>query len=73
MTEPFYGTDLEMELGSSLVANIFGGWVPVPVKDPVKFREKPTLESGLAWRQHLDWKYHRMRPKYRAHYSIPVE
>ncbi|KAK6196826.1 hypothetical protein LQW54_011141 [Pestalotiopsis sp. IQ-011] len=73
MTEPFYGGDLEMELGNSLIADIFGGWVPVPIKDPVKFREKPTLESGLAWRQHLDWKYHRMRPKYRAHYSIPVE
>jgi hypothetical protein len=73
MSEPYYGADLEMELGSSLVAHIFGGWIPVPIKDPVKFRDKPTFDLGIAWRQHLSWESHRIRPKYRAQYSISIE
>ncbi|KAK0714859.1 hypothetical protein B0H67DRAFT_644678 [Lasiosphaeris hirsuta] len=31
MTEPYFGGDLEMELGDSFVASIFSGWIPVPV------------------------------------------
>ncbi|KAK3324696.1 hypothetical protein B0T19DRAFT_236614 [Cercophora scortea] len=73
MTEPYFGGDLEMELGDSFVASIFGGWVPVPIslKDH-DFRNHGTFACGLAWRQHLTWDYHRARPKHRAHYSIPV-
>ncbi|KAH8680856.1 hypothetical protein BX600DRAFT_520062 [Xylariales sp. PMI_506] len=73
MSEPFYGADLEMELGDSFVAHIFGGWIPVSVKESNAFRELPSFEDGLAWRQHLSWDHHRIRPKYRAHYSIPVD
>ncbi|KAI0132472.1 hypothetical protein BJ170DRAFT_249211 [Xylariales sp. AK1849] len=72
MCEPFYGADLEIELGDSFIAHIFGGWVPVPIKEPVEVRAAPTFESGLAWKQHLSWDYHRLRPRYRALYSIPV-
>lgn len=58
---------MEMELGNSLVASCFGGWVPVPIEDITR------PERGLAWRQALSWDHHRLRPKYRAHYSIPVD
>lgn len=71
--EPFYGADLEMDLGDSLVAHVFGGWVPVPVQDLAAFRKQPTFDLGLAWRQHLSWDFHRLRPKYRPHYSISME
>ncbi|KAK5634538.1 hypothetical protein RRF57_010252 [Xylaria bambusicola] len=73
LREPFYGTDLEMELGDSFISSIFGGWVPVPVRGMRKLREDFNFADGLAWRQALNWDHHRMRPKYRAHYSIPVE
>ncbi|KAI5868517.1 hypothetical protein GGS23DRAFT_609197 [Durotheca rogersii] len=80
--EPFYGGDLEMELGDSFVASVFGGWVPVPIGDLTEAdREggggrrgtKLGFEDGLAWRQFLSWDYHRLRPKHRAHYSISVD
>ena len=67
MQEPYYGADLEMELGESFIAHLFGGYVPVPIKG-IK-----DLEEGLAWKQFLSWDCHRVRPKHRAHYSIPVE
>lgn len=73
MLEPYFGSDLEMELGDSFVAHIFGGWVPVPITDETTFRRSPTFEHGLAWRQHLNWEHHKSRPRYRAHYSIPVK
>jgi hypothetical protein len=73
MREPFYGADLEMELGDSFVASIFGGWIPVPVKNPAQLRYNFSLEDGLAWRQAISWDHHRMRPKHRVHYSIPVD
>lgn len=72
MTEPYFGGDLEMELGDSFVASIFGGWTPVPVAADDDFRTSGTFEQGIAWRQHLTWDHHRARPRYRAHYSIPV-
>ncbi|KAI6091354.1 hypothetical protein F4821DRAFT_200353 [Hypoxylon rubiginosum] len=72
LREPYYGADLEMELGDSFVASIFGGWVPVPIKDLTQLREGLEFSNGIAWRQVLSWDAHRLRPKYRAHYSIPV-
>jgi hypothetical protein len=71
--EPFYGADLEMELGDSFVATIFGGWIPVPVRELASLRKNFSFADGIAWRQTLSWDNHRMRPKYRAHYSIPVD
>ncbi|KAI3331500.1 hypothetical protein HD806DRAFT_161726 [Xylariaceae sp. AK1471] len=73
LREPFYGADLEMELGDSFVAAIFGGWVPVPVRELARLRKDFSFADGVAWRQALNWDHHRMRPKYRAHYSIPVD
>ncbi|KAI1436092.1 hypothetical protein GGR50DRAFT_702133 [Xylaria sp. CBS 124048] len=73
LREPFYGSDLEMELGDSFIAAIFGGWIPVPVRDPIRLRKDFSFSDGVAWRQALSWDHHRMRPKYRAHYSIPIE
>ncbi|KAI0171863.1 hypothetical protein GGR52DRAFT_573017 [Hypoxylon sp. FL1284] len=75
LREPYYGADLEMELGDSFVAAIFGGWVPVPVGDADRLREEGRFDfsDGVAWRQALSWDVHRLRPKYRAHYSIPVD
>ncbi|RWA10030.1 hypothetical protein EKO27_g5084 [Xylaria grammica] len=73
MREPFYGSDLEMELGDSFVASIFGGWIPRPVCELSRLREDFSFAGGIAWRQALNWDHHRMRPKYRAHYSIPVD
>ncbi|KAI1349650.1 hypothetical protein F5Y01DRAFT_327281 [Xylaria sp. FL0043] len=73
LREPFYGADLEMELGDSFVAAIFGGWIPCPVRDVSRLREDFSFADGIAWRQALNWDHHRMRPKYRAHYSISVD
>ncbi|KAI1738868.1 hypothetical protein F4680DRAFT_459648 [Xylaria scruposa] len=73
MREPFYGGDLEMELGDSFIAAIFGGWIPVPVRDLARLRDDFSFADGVAWRQALNWDYHRLRPKYRAHYSIPLD
>ncbi|KAI1825318.1 hypothetical protein F4861DRAFT_205358 [Xylaria intraflava] len=73
LREPFYGSDLEMELGDSFIAAIFGGWIPVPVCRPARLRKNFSFADGVAWRQALSWDHHRMRPKYRAHYSIPIE
>ncbi|KAI1377786.1 hypothetical protein F4677DRAFT_47570 [Hypoxylon crocopeplum] len=74
LREPFYGADLEMELGDSFVASLFGGWMPVPIKDFTMFRgEAFNFAEGLAWKQSLSWDFHRLRPKHRAHYSIPVD
>ncbi|KAI1083499.1 hypothetical protein F5B20DRAFT_595500 [Whalleya microplaca] len=70
--EPFYGADLEMELGDSFIASIFGGWIPIPVRDLATLREAFTFDDGLCWRQSLSWDFHRLRPKYRVHYSISV-
>ncbi|KAK7927748.1 hypothetical protein PG985_004746 [Apiospora marii] len=53
MREPYYGADLEMELGESFIAHLFGGYVPVPIKG-IK-----DLEEGLAWREFLSWDCHR--------------
>ncbi|KAK1836933.1 inositol monophosphatase [Podospora conica] len=72
MTEPYFGGDLEMELGDSFVASLFGGWTPVPVAANDEFCASGRFEQGIAWRQHLTWDHHRARPRYRAHYSIPV-
>jgi hypothetical protein len=72
MTEPYFGGDLEMELGDSFVGSIFGGWIPVPIAADTGFRHRGTFEEGLAWRQQLSWDTHRVRPTYRAHFSIPV-
>ncbi|KAJ2979650.1 hypothetical protein NUW58_g7148 [Xylaria curta] len=73
LREPFYGADLEMELGDSFIAAIFGGWIPVPVREISRLQRGFTFADGIAWRQALSWDHHRMRPKYRAHYSIPVD
>ncbi|KAI8633319.1 hypothetical protein F5Y19DRAFT_295961 [Xylariaceae sp. FL1651] len=73
LQEPFYGADLEMELGDSFIAAIFGGWIPVPVRELSRLRKDFSFADGVAWRQALSWDYHRVRPKYRAHYSIPVD
>ncbi|KAK3997395.1 hypothetical protein QBC44DRAFT_303600 [Cladorrhinum sp. PSN332] len=75
MTEPYFGGDLEMELGDSFVASIFGGWVPVPVEnDRFGFRrEGGRFRGGLSWRQHLCWDWHRVRPCWRVGYSIRVD
>ncbi|KAI0888941.1 uncharacterized protein GGS22DRAFT_196718 [Annulohypoxylon maeteangense] len=71
--EPYYGADLQMELGDSFVASIFGGWIPVPIKDFAQLPNGLSFSEGLAWRQILTWDLHRLRPKHRAHYSIPVD
>ncbi|KAI1175345.1 hypothetical protein F4777DRAFT_550349 [Nemania sp. FL0916] len=73
LREPFYGADLEIELGDSFIAAIFGGWIPVPVRDRSRLRKDFSFADGIAWRQALNWDHHRLRPKYRAHYSIPVD
>ncbi|KAI0489987.1 hypothetical protein F4859DRAFT_501619 [Xylaria cf. heliscus] len=73
MREPFYGADLEMELGDSFIATIFGGWIPVPIRELSRLRDDFSFADGVAWRQALSWDHHRTRPKYRAHYSIPVD
>ncbi|KAI0966848.1 hypothetical protein F4678DRAFT_475551 [Xylaria arbuscula] len=73
LREPFYGADLEMELGDSFVAAIFGGWIPRPVRELSVLKKDFSFVDGVAWRQALNWDHHRMRPKYRAHYSIPVD
>ncbi|KAI8963826.1 hypothetical protein F5Y11DRAFT_131076 [Daldinia sp. FL1419] len=70
MHEPFYGADLEMELGGSFVASIFGGWMPVQIRKSV---QSLNFSGGIAWKQALSWDFHRLRPKHRAHYSIPVD
>ncbi|KAK4449928.1 hypothetical protein QBC34DRAFT_298285 [Podospora aff. communis PSN243] len=72
MTEPYFGGDLEMELGDSFIASIFGGWIPVPIADENKFRVRGTFDEGLAWKEHLSWDSHKTRPEYRTHSSIPV-
>ncbi|KAJ2895894.1 hypothetical protein MKZ38_006050 [Zalerion maritima] len=82
MSEPFYGPDFERELGDSFIASIFGGWVPVPIAlekevgtEGVLARRRgkaPTFANGVAWKQHLTMEFHWRRPKYRAHYSVPV-
>ncbi len=72
MSESYFGDDLQMELGNSFVADIFGGWVPVPVRTCEAFHREPTFRDGLAWRQHLSWTHHKIRPRYRAHYSITI-
>ncbi|KAH7030874.1 uncharacterized protein B0I36DRAFT_431119 [Microdochium trichocladiopsis] len=96
--EPFFGADLEMELGDSFVSSLFGGWTPTPIVlpeggpkiGPGLFNRRGGLatanivlsrrhtkmlrfKTGLAWRQALSWDRHRIRPKYRAHYSIPID
>lgn len=71
--EPFYGGDLEMELGDSLIASIFGGWTPVLVNWTPGWHFNPTFQDGIAWCQCLNWDYHTKRPRYRAHYSIRVD
>lgn len=73
LCEPFYGADLEMELGDSFVASIFGGWVPGPVKESIQSQDGLDFSKGIAWKQLLSWDYHRLRPKYRTYYSIPVD
>ncbi|KAI0398398.1 hypothetical protein F5Y17DRAFT_453970 [Xylariaceae sp. FL0594] len=73
LREPFYGGDLEMELGDSFVSAVFGGWVPVPIRNAEGLRLESSFVDGVAWRQALNWDHHRLRPKYRAHYSIPVD
>ncbi|KAH8884756.1 hypothetical protein GQ53DRAFT_661004 [Thozetella sp. PMI_491] len=74
MTEPYFGGDLEMELGDSFVAHIFGGWVPVPIASQEQLlAEGITFKDGLAWRQHLTRDLHKTRPRYRAHYSVQVK
>ncbi|OTA93028.1 hypothetical protein M434DRAFT_73793 [Hypoxylon sp. CO27-5] len=73
LREPFYGTDLEMELGDSFVASIFGGWVPVPIKEFIRSGDNLDFSKGIAWKQLLNWDFHRLRPKYRTYYSIPVD
>ncbi|KAI0441530.1 hypothetical protein F4803DRAFT_413481 [Xylaria telfairii] len=62
-----------MELGDSFIAAIFGGWIPVPVRELSRLRDDFSFADGVAWRQALNWDHHRMRPKYRAHYSIPID
>ncbi|KAI1806163.1 hypothetical protein F4811DRAFT_169433 [Daldinia bambusicola] len=71
--EPFYGADLEMELGDSFVSSIFGGWIPVQIKNTVHAKETMDFSAGIAWKQVLSWDFHRLRPKHRAHYSIPID
>ncbi|KAI1470731.1 uncharacterized protein F4812DRAFT_456743 [Daldinia caldariorum] len=73
LREPFYGADLEMELGDSFVASIFGGWIPVQIKNIIHTKETLGFSAGIAWKQVLSWDFHRLRPKHRAHYSIPVD
>ncbi|KAI1097766.1 hypothetical protein F4804DRAFT_326616 [Jackrogersella minutella] len=73
LREPYYGADLQMELGDSFVASLFGGWTPVPIRDFAQLRDGLDFSEGLAWRQSLTWDLHRLRPKHRAHYSIPVD
>ncbi|KAI0848315.1 hypothetical protein F5Y00DRAFT_262699 [Daldinia vernicosa] len=74
LPEPFYGADLEMELGDSFVASIFGGWIPVQIIHPgTRLKEGLDFSAGIAWKQVLSWDFHRLRPKHRAHYSIPVD
>ncbi|KAI0914938.1 hypothetical protein F4823DRAFT_630032 [Ustulina deusta] len=73
LREPFYGADLEMELGDSFIAAVFGGWIPVPVRELSRLGKDFSFADGVAWRQALNWDHHRMRPKYRAHYSISVD
>ncbi|KAK8079955.1 hypothetical protein PG997_007773 [Apiospora hydei] len=62
MREPYYGADLEMELGESFIAHLFGGYVPVPVKGIT------DRKDGLAWKQFLSWDCH--RPPIAAIYTI---
>ena len=45
----------------------------MPIREPRRLRDDFSFVDGLAWRQVLNWDYHRMRPKYRAHYSISVD
>ncbi|RYP02956.1 hypothetical protein DL764_005482 [Monosporascus ibericus] len=73
LREPFYGADLEMELGDSFIASLFSAWIPVPIKDLRRPGRALSFDSGIAWRQSLSWDYHRIRPKYRAHHSISVD
>ncbi|KAI1813722.1 hypothetical protein GGS20DRAFT_464471 [Poronia punctata] len=73
LREPFYGADLEMELGDSFVASIFGGWTPVSIRELDRLKRDFSFADGIAWRQALSWDHHRIRPKYRAHYSIRVD
>lgn len=62
-----------MELGDSFVASIFGGWVPVPIRNLIQRQEGLAFTEGIAWRQSLSWDHHRLRPKHRTHYSISVD
>ncbi|KAK0704245.1 hypothetical protein B0T21DRAFT_320753 [Apiosordaria backusii] len=73
LSEPFYGGDLEMELGDSLVASIFGGWKPVLCKWTSGWHFNPTFNDGIAWYQCLNWDFHRKRPRYRAHYAVRMD
>ncbi|KAI0387698.1 hypothetical protein F5Y04DRAFT_9899 [Hypomontagnella monticulosa] len=71
--EPYYGASLEMELGDSFIASIFGGWLPIPIRTSNSTQGGLDFSEGLAWKQSLSWDFHRMRPKHRTHYSIPVD
>ncbi|KAK4160768.1 hypothetical protein QBC43DRAFT_110854 [Cladorrhinum sp. PSN259] len=78
MTEPYFGADLEMELGDSFVSSIFGGWVPVPVEvegpGRVGFRRSGgRFKGGLGWRQHLCFDEHGERPRWRVCYGVRVD
>lgn len=62
-----------MELGDSFIASVFGGWLPVPIRASRPIQNGLNFSEGLAWKQSLSWDFHRMRPKHRTHYSIPVD
>ncbi|KAK5660489.1 hypothetical protein OQA88_13037 [Cercophora sp. LCS_1] len=47
MTEPYFGSDLEMELGDSFIASIFGGWIPVPIETEDRFPLGGTFEKDF--------------------------
>ncbi|KAK4178171.1 hypothetical protein QBC36DRAFT_377025 [Triangularia setosa] len=66
LSEPLYGGDLEMELGDSLIASIFGGWKPVLCNWTTEWHFNPAFNDGIAWYQCLNWNYHRKRPSIAA-------
>ncbi|KAK4221737.1 hypothetical protein QBC38DRAFT_117539 [Podospora fimiseda] len=74
MTEPYFGDDLEMELGDSFVSSIFGGWCPVPIENRFGFtNEGGRFRGGLGWRQFLRWGAGGKRPRWRVGYSVRVD
>ena len=71
--EPWVGQDVERELGNSLIAWLFGGWLPNPINPGSGESGKAEMrgfKSGLYWQKQFT--YPMTIPSYYTSYSIPM-